>query len=74
MAMQRIEDMNGVELDALVSVLLEDDPKMAAQVKPQPIRLLKDGDSEGVWELLGEPQGGFRRGELNIICVGGRTR
>ena len=74
MAMQRFEDMDDIELVALVSVLLEDDPKMASHVKPEPIRLLKEGDSEGVWDLLGVNQGGFRRGELNIICAGGRTR
>lgn len=73
MAMQRFEDMDDMEIDALVSVLLEDDPKLASQLKPETPILLKDGDSKGVWDIL-KPQGGFRRGEINIICVGGITR
>lgn len=74
MAMKHFEDMNDLDIDALVTVLLEDDPKMAAQVKPEPVRVLEAGDSQGVWDILGMSQGGIRRGELNVICAGGRTR
>lgn len=84
MAMQRFEDMDNLDIESMVSVMLEDHK---APVVQYPIPKL--GDADGLWNmlnankpssgkssfaLLGLSKGGFRRGELNIICVGGRTR
>lgn len=64
MAMQRIEDMNNIDLEALVSELLEIDPK----VNPE------HHSFDELCETLMKPsQQGFRRGELNIITAGGRS-
>ena len=73
MAMQRIEDMDCVELDTLVSLLLEEDQKNPAKYKMPEL-----GDADGLWKMLNgnksSGKSGFALGELNIICVGGRTR
>ncbi|WPJ72091.1 hypothetical protein DEEACLCL_00074 [Salmonella phage CRW-SP2] len=62
MAMQRIEDMNNIDLEALVSDLLEVDSKAS----PEHLSF------DNFCEMMGSSQQGFQRGELNIISTGGR--
>lgn len=84
MAMQRIEDMDSLDIESMVSVILEEDHK-----NPTKYQMTELGDADALWNILngnknsskrafgllhGEGQGGFRRGELNIICAGGITR
>lgn len=74
MAMQRIEDMDSLDIESMVSVMLEEDRKIPVVQHPMP----ELGDADGLWKMLNgnksSGKSGFARGELNIICVGGRTR
>lgn len=68
MAMKHIEDMDEPELNMLVSVLLADDPKMAAELDTTPKEPFDFN------KLVKNSSRGFKRGELNIICAGGITK
>lgn len=69
MALQHIEDMNEMDIECLVSVLLETDPKAAKEMKPE------TKEPFCIDAFFGQHhQGGFRLGELNIICSGRNTK
>lgn len=74
MAMQRIEDMDSLDIESMVSVMLEEDRKTPVVQYQMP----ELGDADGLWKMLNDNKSsgksGFARGELNIICVGGCTR
>lgn len=67
MAMQRIEDMSALEIEAAFGDYFETIAKKKDPLVGYPIV------SEGFWqdrEVDQGIQGGFRRGEMNIICAG----
>ena len=68
MAMKHFEDMNAIELEAMVETLLEMDPKLAEELTPKHTPAeCKNWDD--VVSVLGQ-HNGFRRGELNILTSG----
>lgn len=48
MAMQRIEDMDSLDIESMVSVMLEEDNKASEVQYPMP----KLGDADGLWNML----------------------
>lgn len=64
MAMQRIEDMSALEIEATFGDYFEEIPK---KEDAQVMRFV-------TFEEFAEKTGGIPRGELNIICAGGRTK
>ncbi|WQZ19179.1 hypothetical protein HNGLIVSP_CDS0096 [Escherichia phage 241] len=79
MAMQRIEDMSVLDMEATFGDYFESTPKqektplmghlVVSEEFAQKVR-----DAHTLLTKLDDGQGGFRRGELNIICAGGITR
>ncbi|AEN94288.1 hypothetical protein SFP_0193 [Salmonella phage SFP10] len=73
MAMQRIEDMSVLDMEATFGDYFESTPK---QEKGHLV--VSEEFAQKVQDTLptklNDGQGGFRRGELNIICAGGITR
>lgn len=63
MAMQRIEDMDNIDLEALVSELLEIDPKVNSE---------HHSFDDYCKTTMTPSQQGFRHGEMNIITAGER--
>ena len=48
MAMQRIEDMDSLDIESMVSVMLEEDRKIPVVQHQMP----KLGDADGLWKML----------------------
>lgn len=67
MAMQRIEDMSLLDMEATFGDYFESIPN---QKEP----LVEGLVSFEEFAQNSTFQGGLRRGEINIICAGGRTR
>lgn len=74
MTMKNIEDMNAVDMELMVETLLGIGAEPADVKQEESKSASLNTPMVCLEDLAVQHKGGFRRGELNVICSGGATR